>query len=407
MSVFPWVFLLIWSVTNTAAVAEPTAPQNLHLLTLNTNYTLIWDWNQDSADAPHVTFTTQYIPAYKLVLKKNIVWYTACEDSSHRSCDLTKFDLYYKSIYSLRVRASVNGNHSKWVLREFCPDTDANVGPPSKVDLSPAGSDLDVFITDPLTNNNTSMRENLNNLYYKIQYWEHSEDSQVLKVFSLQSRVNVVTLPSLKAWTWYCVRVQTQGDDYYNKSSSFTSPLCLQTQGPLPWWKILLYFLGSVLVFFLLVLILLCGSFWCFRTLKSTLYPSIQLPSHFSEYLCDSPRSDVPHLLISDSESELLCEKVTICPETPVLEVHQPPHDALQEPDIRHSRHNSSGSTDSGVYSTEGSSSSRPRPPPSSEGSGTSCQDFFDPVQMKLRDLTSGIMSQPEMADKGVVDVRV
>lgn len=54
----------------------------------------------------------------------------------------------------------------------------AAVGPPSKVDLAPAGSDLDVYISDPLTSKNTTMRDHFK-LYYGILYWEHTEDTQV------------------------------------------------------------------------------------------------------------------------------------------------------------------------------------------------------------------------------------
>lgn len=58
------------------------------------------------------------------------------------------------------------------------------------------------------------------------------------------------------------------------------------------------------------------------------------------QYLCNSPGSDVPRLLTPDSESELLYDKVIICPE-PVLEIHYPPPEALPalpsglEPDSR------------------------------------------------------------------------
>lgn len=55
----------------------------------------------------------------------------------------------------------------------------AAVGPPSKVDLAPAGSDLDVFISDPLTSTNSSMKEKLDQMYYLILYSERSGDTQV------------------------------------------------------------------------------------------------------------------------------------------------------------------------------------------------------------------------------------
>ncbi|XP_060909537.1 interleukin-10 receptor subunit beta isoform X3 [Labrus mixtus] len=411
MSVSPWVCLLpLIFYTCLAVGAKPASPQNVNVLSLNTNYTLTWDWDHNSSDALPVSFTTEYIPRFKLSSKKVVVWNMACEESPRRSCDLTPLDLHYLSIFILRVRANVNGSHSDWVQKKFCPDTDAAVGPPSKVDLGPAGGDLDVFISDPLTSANISMKEDLRELYYHIRYWEKSEDTQVLRTRSLNTSVNMVTLPNLKSWTWYCVSIQTRYD-FYNKYSSFTNPLCMQTQGTLPWWQIVLYFLASLLVFFVLMLLILCGSFWCYRTVKSTLYPPIHLPKHFQEYLHDSPGSDVPRLLTPDSESELLCE-VTVCPEPLVLEVHQPPPEALEEPhpdlepDIRHSRQDSGGSNDSGIYSTGGSSGLRPCPSLSHEGGRTSCQDIYDPQQVKMRDMTPGIRSQL-IIDEGVLDMSV
>lgn len=37
------------------------APQNVSLITINTNYTLRWDWDQSSAPGRNATFTTQYV----------------------------------------------------------------------------------------------------------------------------------------------------------------------------------------------------------------------------------------------------------------------------------------------------------------------------------------------------------
>lgn len=59
------------------------------------------------------------------IKKKPPVWKPACKESPEHSCELTSFDLYYFSIYKLRVRASVNGNHSAWAFKEFCPDKDS------------------------------------------------------------------------------------------------------------------------------------------------------------------------------------------------------------------------------------------------------------------------------------------
>ena len=55
-------------------------------------------------------------------------------------------------------------------------------------------------------------------------------DVQGLKPKVLDSSNNLVTLPELEAWTWYCVMIQSRYD-YYNKTSSYTEPQCMQTEG--------------------------------------------------------------------------------------------------------------------------------------------------------------------------------
>ncbi|GLD51553.1 interferon alpha/beta receptor 1b-like protein [Lates japonicus] len=399
------------ATTSVGVGAEVPPPQDVTIITLNTNYTLSWNWDQSNA----VTFTTQYVGKYELKFKKKIPnWTTACEETSQRSCDLTAFNLHYLGIYMLRVQANVNGRHSNWVLLEFCPDKDAAVGPPSKVDLAPAGSDLDVFISDPLTSTNSSMKEKLDQMYYLILYSERSEDTRALRTQTLTSSANVVTLPNLKAWTWYCVSVQTHAD-FYNKSSSFTSPQCMQTEGNTPWWLIFLCFLGSLVICFLVILLSLYTFFWFYKTIKATFYPSTQIPTHFKECFYDSPGSDIPRLLAPDSDSELLCE-VTISPEPAILEVHNPPPEALLappsglEPDSsgRHTRQDSSSSGDSGVYSSGGSSNLRQ---PNSSQFSTGAEDVwkgpFNLEQVKMQEMTPGLKSQLLITDEGIVDMCV
>lgn len=414
MSAAVCICLLFCCLQTNTVGAELASPQDLTMMALNTNYTLSWKWDQSAAERHDVTFTTQYVAKFKLKSKKKSPrWCVACEKTAQRSCDLTAFNLHYLGIYVLRVRANANGRHSDWVLKEFCPDKDAAVGSPIKVDLSPAGSDLDVVISEPLTSTNSSMREHLPKLYFNILYWERSVNTQVLRTQTLSSSVNTVTLPNLKAWTWYCVSVQSRYD-YYNKSSSFTSPHCMQTEGATPWWQVFVYFLGSLVIGFLVMLLSIYGSFWCYNTLKATFYPSIQLPRDLKDYLCDSPGSDIPRLLTPDSESELLCDKVTVCPVPPVLEIHNPPPEALPvppsdlDPDSSggHSRQNSSGSRDSGVYSTGGSSGLRqPNSNHSSTGVEVSWQGRFDLEQVKMRDMAPGLKSQLLITDEGTVDM--
>lgn len=398
------------------AGAELAPPQDLTMITMNTHYILSWDWDQSAADSHNVTFTTQYVAKYKLKSKKKSPnWSMSCEGTPERSCDLTACELHYLGIYMLRVRANANGRHSTWVQKEFCPDKDAAVGPPTKVNLAPAGSDLDVFISDPLTSTNSSMKEHLPMLYYHIIYWERSVHRQALTTPMVSSSANVVTLPNLKSWTWYCVSVQTRYD-FYNKSSNFTSPHCMQTEGATPWWQIFVYFLGSLVICFLVVLLSVYGSIWCCKTFKTTFYPPNQLPPHFKEYLCDSPASDVPRLLTPDSESELLCDNVTVCPASPVLEIHNPPPEDLPEltsglePDNsgRHSRQDSSSSGDSGVYSSGGSSNlPQSNTFKSFAGSQDCWKGLFDSELLKMKEMTPGLKSQPLVTDEGIVDMCV
>ncbi|XP_034416976.1 interferon alpha/beta receptor 1b-like isoform X2 [Cyclopterus lumpus] len=410
MSAAFYLCLLFWYLQTNAVGAELKPPENLTMITLNTNYQLSWDWDQSSSA---VNFTTQYVSKYQLrSKKKSPIWSTACQNTSSRSCDLTQFNLYYLGIYVLRVEANVNGHVSGWVKKEFCPDKDAALGPPSKVALLPAGSDLEVVISDPLTSTNNSMRENYPDLYYHILYWERSIDTQAIGTQTLRSRANIVTLPKLKAWTWYCVSVQSH-DDFYNKKSSFTSPHCMQTEGATPWWQIFGYFVLSLVICFLVMLVSIYSFFWCYKTIKATLFPAVQLPF---QYLCDLTGSDFPRLLTPDSDSELSCDKVTVCPESPVLKIHIPPPEALPappsglEPDSsgRHSRQDSSGSGDSGVYSTGGSSSLRqPNSSHSSTGAKVSGQGPFDLEQVKMQDMAPGLETQLVNADEGIVDMCV
>ncbi|XP_039865691.1 interferon alpha/beta receptor 1a-like [Simochromis diagramma] len=103
--------------------SEVPPPQNVITKTLNTNYTLSWDWPPGAAGTHAVTFTTQYVPRYQLKFKKKKTnWITACNQTSHRSCDLTRFNLHYLGIFVLQVRATVDGQHSEWAQTEFCPD---------------------------------------------------------------------------------------------------------------------------------------------------------------------------------------------------------------------------------------------------------------------------------------------
>ncbi|XP_010904274.2 interferon alpha/beta receptor 1b isoform X1 [Esox lucius] len=348
----PWlrrIFIMLLLFATTNVLGEVPVPQNVTLSSMNTQYILIWDWDQNNTGSP-ATFTAEYIAKFKLARKKSPPWVSVCNGTTATFCDFTGSDLLYLGMYVFRVQASVDGLASEWVQKDFCPHKDAVLGPPSRVELAPAGNLLDVCISPPLTSTQGSMSDLLA-LYYRIEYWSQWDDPQGLKREVLNTSSTLVTLPGLDAWSWYCVTVQARYD-YYNKASRYIAPMCMQTEGDTPHWQIFLYFLIALVVCFLLVLLLCYTGFRCYKVLKNTFYPSNQLPYHIQEYLSDSPSSDLPCLLTPDSE--LCCDRLSVCPEVVLLEVHVPPPVTESEQDG--GRHIRQGSGDSGMYSTEGGS---------------------------------------------------
>ncbi|KPP65003.1 hypothetical protein Z043_116607, partial [Scleropages formosus] len=163
------------------ASATLPSPQGVTMQSLNTQYVLKWTWPHGSGGNRTVTFAAQYMPLRSIPTRskfklrsRNRSWSTVCENITDTQCDFSDSDLYYFGIYLLRVRASREKENSDWVQQEFCPDKDANLGPPSNVEVTPANNGLTVNISDPLTSKHTSMKDYLAYMYYSVQYWKHS-----------------------------------------------------------------------------------------------------------------------------------------------------------------------------------------------------------------------------------------
>ncbi|RVE57830.1 hypothetical protein OJAV_G00203120 [Oryzias javanicus] len=390
------VCFLPW-IRSSAAEAELPPPQDLTMLAINTNYTLRWNYAQSAALRNRVTFTTEFITKFMFDKKKSHVWKTACEASPEQSCDLTSFNLYYLLIYKLRVRASANGVHSAWVLKEFCPEVDAGIGPPSSVKLDLAGRNLEVVIVDPLTSANSSMKENIGDLSYNFLYWEQDGDEQTFLTKTISTNSNVVVLSDLKSLTWYCVKVQSY-TKYYNRTSGFTSPVCMKTDGNPPCWQILLIFMAFLVIVAPVVGLLIVGAFKCSRFFKPIFHP--QLPSFLFEPLHDQRTSKDPQLIPADVESEQLWD-VAICVKSPEQERHSlvkelPAPPSGQNLDSRILRQTSSGSTDSGVYSTAGTSGN---------GAPADVNSAVDFLPAKLKYKEAGLNSCLIVADEGIHEI--
>ncbi|KAK6309548.1 hypothetical protein J4Q44_G00194290 [Coregonus suidteri] len=378
MSVEPGPQQLKLGVGSGCRAVSTSEPDSAHL---NTQYILTWDWDQTTTGNA-VTFTAEYIAVFEMKMKKD--WSRVCDGTTHTRCDLTGSDLLYLGRYMLRVRASAGGLHSHWVYKDFCPHIDASLGPPSRVELAPVGepagsehlwppdqhqgsmkapvgNQLDVNISDPLTSTQGSMEDHIPSLYYHILYWSRSDDPQ-----GLNPKVEVSS---------------------ENLTSGYTAPQCMQTEGDTPYWQIFLYFLVSMVVCFLFVLLPSYAAFRFYRVLKYAFYPSIQLPAHIQEYLCDSSpasRSDIPRLLTAKAE---LCS----------------PPSELEQDSGRHSRQ---GSGDSGVYSTEGGSAQQGRSGGESIRRDQEVDSWQTLEQVKMEEI--GRESTDErVLDEGVVDVGV
>ncbi|XP_076854553.1 interferon alpha/beta receptor 1b-like [Brachyhypopomus gauderio] len=333
--------------------SELPRPENVTLHTLNTHYVLKWDWDEGADDIDRTTFTTQYLPKFKITkpLHKQ-TWRSACGVTFKHLCDFTALHIHYYGEWLLRVRAERGRLVSRWAQIEFCPERDAGLGPPSRVDVTSIDGHLHVSISDPVSSTNSSMRELHPNLSYLTQYWKRSSQMQLK---SLQHESNLVTLPEVENWTWYCVRVQSR-EPYYNKTSVFTPTHCLQTDGHIPFWQIFLWFLLSLVLSFVFVFMLCYGFYTLGKVVKNTLHPVVSLPTHIHQYFQDSPGSDRPHLLTTEVTEEHICDRFDVIPESVVadfiMESYTSTEDSSQGPKLDDGLHSRHSSGDSGIYST-------------------------------------------------------
>lgn len=299
-------------------------PVSPYIQAVNTNYSLHWTW--PGMDTQPATFTVQSIPEFRLTHKENY-WTTACENTHSMSCDLNPLHLLYLGIFALRVRATVNGHHSEWAQVQFVPANDAAVGPPVKVLVTPAGNVLEVSISAPQTINNTSMKEHIRSLHYRILYWERHDHHKVSQTDKFNT---VVVLENLKPWTWYCVSVQSRTIEP-NRTSAFTDPVCISTQGAFQWGKFTWIFGLSLLLVFVAVLVILLGCFYYKKKFQTSATQPVCLKEEHWQF---------PHQLL-DPQSEQ-CNLLTV-KSSSWDQVH-----TSGQPD----QQSCSDSQDSGIYST-------------------------------------------------------
>ncbi|XP_066563174.1 interferon alpha/beta receptor 1a isoform X2 [Amia ocellicauda] len=304
--------------------------------------------------------------AYLIKSKGKKNWTSVCHMITDTQCDFsTSLQQYYYGLFIIRLRANSFEEHSPWIKREFCPDKDADLGPPSKVDVISTNGMLEVSISDPMSTQNISMKTKIE-IAYKIVYCEYLQLQKSENCKAIESENNVITLSKLKPWTVYCVRVQALSA-YYEKKSPFTPVLCRQTtdDGTTPVWLLALTFLMSSALSVSGILLTSFILYKCYRMVKYTFFPSYKPPANIQEFLYEvSPSSDYPRLLTVESQVELCCEKLNVIPEE-ILEISL----QIQLPlEMEIVPHNQQDSGDSGFYCSE-------------EGSGGSCSSWQQELQ--------------------------
>ncbi|KAJ8352563.1 hypothetical protein SKAU_G00240390 [Synaphobranchus kaupii] len=173
MWVLKWCLTFIFTTTVTTVLYSP---YNVTMEAVNTRYILLWDWDQTQANYT-MTFTSAYTYSNNKHIEES--YRTACNRTAKRQCDFSHQNLFYSASYVVRVRAEGKRESSPWFVRRFCPDEQASLGPPSRVEVRSGEAMLNIIIAEPLTVYNTSMSTILP-LSYRVQYWEKHNPQRVI-----------------------------------------------------------------------------------------------------------------------------------------------------------------------------------------------------------------------------------
>uniref|UniRef100_A0A3Q4N809 Fibronectin type-III domain-containing protein n=1 Tax=Neolamprologus brichardi TaxID=32507 RepID=A0A3Q4N809_NEOBR len=96
------------------SVPVGTVPKPVNISVTSLNFSYILKWEAGPGTPPGVYYNVEYTT-------ERWVYLHTLTATSHRSCDLTRFNLSFMGDSVLRVRATVDGQHSEWVQKTFCP----------------------------------------------------------------------------------------------------------------------------------------------------------------------------------------------------------------------------------------------------------------------------------------------
>ncbi|XP_062905876.1 interleukin-10 receptor subunit beta-like [Mobula hypostoma] len=256
-----------------------SSPQNVKMQSIN--FKNVLKWSPVTYRKGDIHYSVEYQSYYNNQYnRKNLE--KACTNINVTECDLSN-ELAIGVGYYLRVRAEYKDETSDWTNAiEFEPSRDTEIGPPLAVTVRPRLDMLDVYISEPVNeNDNKSMHEYFQDLGYEVFYWEATEKNKSERTYIQQ---NTITLTNLKPWTTYCLKVKPFVNNRITQSSSITCETTMDN-GRIADWKIVVIFLASLCVVFLVIIGIFYASLHGYRIIRYIFFPSYKLPEHIKQFL--------------------------------------------------------------------------------------------------------------------------
>ncbi|XP_056157521.1 interleukin-10 receptor subunit beta-like [Lampris incognitus] len=221
--------------------------------------------------------------------------------------------------FEFRVRAKLGGETSKWSKREFSPDEDTVIGPPTVALVSQRNA-IEVTITDP-TLKVSSLRRCFSKVTYVLKYWKSGDPNQMSKSVTEQQ----IRLRNLENETKYCVEVWVH-IPAYKRDSQHSDSVCETTSTQV---KVKGEKKGSsqTLVVSLVVVAvavpLLLLTAWFVHQGKRLYNPKVSLPPRFKQHLLEGPGVSVILALSSQEQYDKISSFYTACPHQDILPQNQ------------------------------------------------------------------------------------
>ncbi|XP_053561940.1 interleukin-10 receptor subunit beta [Bombina bombina] len=278
-------------------------PKNVHMDSVNFKSILRWEPGRLLDGNRTYTYTAQY----KLNIPSIRNYSNVCVGIQETHCDFSR--VRFDSL--LRVRAELNESVSGCVQILFDPYTQTIISAPTVKVTSRAGH-LDVSFFGPIKEpENLSLKTVYGSLYYNVLYWKASSPSEVTTVTTEET---VVILHKLEKWTDYCIKVQAAVPVYY-QVGQFSEVICEKTKddGKTEPWKIVLLFIGSMLIVTAVVIGIYYLILKTYKTTRYIFFASYSFPEHLKEYL-NNPFYTTSSMLPIE-ESVETCEQLTFISE--------------------------------------------------------------------------------------------